>query len=304
MSYRKSSKRKAKESRRTSVVLDTFTADAVDRWDAISASDQQYQDRIYFDLEAQRVTHYNALCAALRTIRPISVTLDPHWYRVTDWTWTNTPLSSAGSLKGIGQRFNIGRDLDRARGQAFPCLYIAQDEATARIEKFGVPRPGSATKLSTYDYALRSPDAFTTFPLQGHVDMVLDLREYRALKSFVEIIKRFRVSSDTSAYGKRHGFPPRRLITTTFELHKRVLSAAQWRLDPQSYGIPAPNQVFGRFVRDAGFEAILYPSKRGGNLCLAIFPENFRDSTSEVTVNGTPPNSASCYILNKDNLCL
>ncbi|MBB6092105.1 hypothetical protein HNQ60_000951 [Povalibacter uvarum] len=270
----------------------------------MSVTDQTYRDRVYFDLEAQRTTHRNALLAALQAVEPTSINLIPDWCRVTDWTWSNTPLSPAGSLKGIGQRFNIGETLDRARGQSFPCLYIGQDEETARIEKFGVARSAREDRLSTYEFALRSPDAFTTFPLHGHVDEVLDLREMRRLRPFVDIIKRFNLSSDTIAYAKKHKFPQRTLVTTVVMLRNLLLAPPSWREEPQNYGIPAPSQIFGRLVRDAGFEGILYPSQRGGQLCLALFPENFRDSSSEVHVRGTPPPAASCYKLNKDNLCL
>ena len=48
-----------------------------------------------------------------------------------------SPLSPAGSLKGIGGRFNIGNDLDRARNQAFGSLYLAENVETAFSEYFG-----------------------------------------------------------------------------------------------------------------------------------------------------------------------
>lgn len=288
-------------------MLDRFSAADLDRWDQLSHAQQTFHDRVYYDLERQRAAHHNALCAALRDLEPVSVALDPPWCRVTDWTWNLTPLSPAGSLLGIGGRFNIGRQLDRARGQAFPCLYIAQDEATARAEKFGKSNNGSNHTLSTYESALRRADAFVTFPLEGRVDLVLDFRDPKPLKKFVDIIKRFELSPDTIKFGKVAGFPTRSLIATTRELHKRLLAAPSvWRAEPSSFGIPAPNQIFGYFAKEAGFEALLYPSQQGVRLCLAVFNENFAgtSTTSLIRVRGAPPAGATHIVLDRHNLCL
>ena len=70
------------------------------------------------------------------------------------------------------------------------------------------------------------------------------------------------------------------------------------------FGIPAASQIFGRFVKDAGFEAILYPSQRGGRMCLAVFPQNFRDSDARIAVVGAVPPGASCTVLDKSDQCL
>jgi RES domain len=77
-----------------------------------------------------------------------------------------------------------------------------------------------------------------------------------------------------------------------------------WRTEPQTFGIPAASQIFGRFVRDAGFEAIIYNSQQGGKNCLAVFPENFRMSNARIEVAGDIPPGASCTVLDKANLCL
>jgi hypothetical protein len=308
LARKKASRKRSKSpARRTSAVLDQFSAADLDRWDQLSLAEQTFHDRVYYDLERQRAAHHDALCRALRELDPVSVELDPPWCRVTDWTWNLTPLSPAGSLLGIGGRFNIGRQLDRARGQAFPCLYIAQDEATARAEKFGKPSNGSDRMLSTYDFALRRADAFVTFPLEGRVDLVLDLRDPKPLKKFVDIIKRFQLSPDTIKFGKAAGFPARSLVTTSRELHKRLLAApSAWRAEPSSYGIPAPNQIFGYLAKEAGFEALLYPSQQGGRLCLAVFNENFAGSntSSQIRVRGRPPVGATHAVLDRHNLCL
>ena len=119
------------------LLLDVFTERDLERWSERSEDAQSYCDRVYFDLERQRAKHHDELCNALRSATPLDVHVDT-WARVTDYRWSLTPLSTAGSLRGIGGRFNIGKDLDRARNQEFPALYIAADVDTAFLEYFGV----------------------------------------------------------------------------------------------------------------------------------------------------------------------
>jgi hypothetical protein len=285
-------------------LLDAFTERDLDAWATRSVDLQSYADRVYYDLERQRAARYDELCAALRTIPATSISLDG-WVRVTDWRWSLTPLSPLGSIKGIGGRYNIGDDLDRARGQAFPCLYLAHDIDTAYREYFGGSLTDRAGKLTLGEFALRRPISFTTFSLRGSLDQVFDLRERSGLTQFAKIIAQFDVSTDTKAFARKAGLQQRQLLKTSHQLWKRLLiGPAEWRAEPQTSGIPAASQIFGRFVRDAGFDAVLYRSQQGGTTCVAVFPENFRASTSRIEVVGAVPSKASCTVMDKDNLCL
>jgi hypothetical protein len=214
-----------------------------------------------------------------------------------------TPLSAAGSLKGIGGRFNIGNDLDRARSQAFPCLYFAEDVEIAFAEYFGGPLTALKGPLSLGEFALRRNSSFTTFILDGHLEQIFDLRTEGALKAFANITNAFDISSHTKAAIRAAGLAPRRIIRSAKELWDRLLDApAAWRREPQAYGIPAACQIFGRFVQDAGFEAVLYPSQQGDGNCLAVYPNNFRASSGHIEVVGAVPDGATCTILDKDHL--
>ena len=285
-------------------VLDSFTEQDLDTWSARSIDLQSYADRVYFDLERQRAVHQDELCASLRVVPAVTVSVDG-WVRVTDWRWNLTPLSPAGSIRGIGGRFNIGSDLDRARGQAFPCLYIAHDVDTSYREYFGGPLLSHSGQLTLGELALRRPTSFTTFALRGTLDQVFDLRQHNGLTAFSKIIARFDLSNDTKVFARRAKLKPRQLITTPHQLWKRLLvSPPQWRAEPQMFGIPAANQMFGRFIRDAGFDALIYPSQQGGTTCVAIFPENLRSSTSRIEVVGAVPPGATCTVMDKENRCL
>ncbi len=291
-------KSKNKRRKARAAILDAFTARDLEVWATRSTDVQAYYDRVYYDLERQRAAHYDELCSALRAVPGTEVTVN-RWARVTDWRWNLAPLSAAGSIKAIGGRFNIGRDLDRARGQAFPCLYLAHDVETAYREYFGAPLSTLSTKLTLGEFALRREISFTTFSLKGRLDQVFDLRERSGLASFMKITSKFNVSNDTKKFARSAGLPlpsPRLIIRTPHELQKRLLThPSVWRLEPQMFGIPATSQIFGRFIRDAGFEAVLYPSQQGGETCLAVFPENFSASTSRIEVIGdVPPGASGC----------
>jgi hypothetical protein len=173
----------------------------------------------------------------------------------------------------------------------------------ALISTWRGPSNARKGKLTLSELALRRPSSFATFSLRGHIEQVFDLRRIAGLRAFAKIIATFELTSDTQKFAQRLRLSPKSLIRTHHQLGTRLLcSPAAWRLDPQAFGIPASSQIFGRFVRDAGFEAILYPSQRGGRDCLAIFPQNLRGSSSRLEVSGPSPAEASCTVLDKDHL--
>ena len=94
-------------------------------------------------------------------------------------------------------------------------------------------------------------------------------------------------------------------MRTARDVYKRLLAPPkEWRTEPQLFGIPAPNQIFSRYARGAGFEGVLYPSQQGGTLCLAVYPENLRNGSTRIEVVGGAPPAARCLVMDKDNLCL
>jgi hypothetical protein len=212
-------------------------------------------------------------------------------------------VGSAGSIKSIGGRFNIGAELDRARGQQFTCLYLAQNVQTAYQEYFGGSLESRSGKLSLQDLVLRRESSFTTFALKGHIDQVFDLRKHATLSRFAAIISTFDVTSDTRNFARRAGFPQRPLLSNAKQMWSYFLAAPSvWRQEPISFGIPVASQIFGRLVRDAGFEAILYPSQQGGDRCLAVFAENFIGGNSRIEVIGDVPPGATHTLVGKGNI--
>lgn len=277
-------------------LLDAFTEQQLNSWIRDGDLLQLLADKVYFELERQRASKYDDLCDALRSSVAISVDLS-HWVRVTDWRWSQTPLSSAGSVKGIGGRFNIGETLDRARGQAFPCLYLAETVHTAYAEYFGQSPSISLGGLTLGELSLRRDTSFTTFLLHGRLERVLDLRDDRAIKGFSDIIRLFKLSSATRGAIRTAGLPPRTLVRSSKQLWNRILvTPSVWRQEPTLFAIPSACQTFGRLARDADFEAILYPSQRTSGQCLAVFTENM-SGDSKIEVVGPAPPGASQIVL-------
>ena len=66
-------------------------------------------------------------------------------------------------------------------------------------------------------------------------------------------------------------------------------SATNWRAWPLQFDVPSNSQVLGRLLRDAGYEAVLYPSSKGPMQCLAVFPENLHASDSFLELSGAYP---------------
>ena len=91
--------------------LDRFNEAALETWTELSADLDELQDILYFNLEPERRRLRPDLLKALQTTQPTQLEIK-NWVRIVDYQWTMYPLSAAGSLTGIGGRFNVGTDLD------------------------------------------------------------------------------------------------------------------------------------------------------------------------------------------------
>ena len=205
------------------------------------------------------------------------------WQRVVRVKYMLQPLSVAGSLKDPGGRFNIG-DIDAARYPQFPALYIAQDRVTALQEALGVPSDDENSLAA----ALARPDSIANFSLSGSIDSVIDLDQPERLQPFIDVIRTFTISSHLQkrAQALRANLP--NIISTVDELLLALLSRS-WRFEAAAVDIPSPSQIFGQLIANAGISGVAYPSKFTGKKCLAIFPQNFRNSDSSIELDDETP---------------
>jgi RES domain-containing protein len=206
------------------------------------------------------------------------------WQRIVRYKHSLTPLSTKGSVADPGGRFNVG-EIDPTRYPVFPALYIASDKGTALAEVLGRNNPSD--KLTPEELALTKPDSISAVSVSGRLESVLDIRKRNNLAGFVNLIKDFRLSKSLIVRARKLRFPLQ-LIRTVKEL-SAVLEQRDWRNWPMVFDVPSSCQIFGSQVMDAGIEGILYNSGLTQKACLAIFPQNFLNSSSYVELDDAAP---------------
>ncbi|MFA6029781.1 MAG: RES family NAD+ phosphorylase [Elusimicrobiota bacterium] len=237
----------------------------------------------YSELAFQRAQISDCLSAAL--LEASGEDYEFHrWQRVVKLKYGLRPLSVAGSLKDPGGRFNIG-DIDQSRYQAFPALYLAGDRATALQETFGKEAVGGDDQLS---FALTRPDSIVAVSISGKIDSVLDLNKPERLERFVDLIRTFEISEHLRKRAQALRVTLPCLITSVEDLIRGVL-APNWRLDSMGLDVPSPCQILGQMVANAGIAGILFPSKYSGVGCLAVYPQNFKETESWVQLDDEAP---------------
>jgi hypothetical protein len=167
----------------------------------------------------------------------------------------------------------------------FPALYLASDKKTALAELLG--RDGPANSLTPEELALTKATSITVVSVSGRLESVLDIRDAKNLAGFVNLIKGFRLSRGLILKAKNVGLAVK-IVRSAAQLVK-VLQTFRWREWPMGYDVPSAPQIFGRIVLDAGIEGILYDSVLTHNLCSAIYPQNFQNSSSYIGLDDPCP---------------
>jgi hypothetical protein len=206
------------------------------------------------------------------------------WQRAVKYRYSLAPLSTKGSLSDPGGRFNIGA-IDPSRFSVFPALYLASDKKTALAELLG--RDGPANSLTPEELALTKATSITVVSVSGRLESVLDIRDAKNLAGFVNLIKDFRLSRGLILKAKNVGLAVK-IVRSAAQLVKE-LQTFRWREWPMGYDVPSAPQIFGRIVLDAGIEGILYDSVLTHNLCSAIYPQNFQNSSSYIGLDDPCP---------------
>ena len=271
-------------------LLDKFSQADLNTWRIIAANLEAYQVGLYYHLEGLRQLYNEEICSELRSVGGISQELHD-WCRIVDYQYSMHPLSAKGSLVKSG-RFNIGTDLDRNSQPIFPALYCAESYETAYLEKFGAPEKDIKSDFSGHELALRKPSSFASVQLKGIVNNIFDLKKESNLKSFMKIIEKFDLSRELKALAKKVGIPSPYLATNTHLLMITLLDQ-HWRNLPIQFGLPSNPQIFGNLLRNAGFEGVVYPTSKGNENCLAIFPENLGGSESFVELADFAPSEVT-----------
>lgn len=259
--------------------LDRFTTASIDRWNNISKDLDDLENTLFFSLEPDRRRFRPELIAALKETKSISLNVNG-WVRIVPWRYTLSPLSSAGSLKGYGGRFNIGADIDEVPLQPWPALYLAEDQETAYREKYQLKSTESTNGLSPNELALESGGSYSLVRLNGLVNNVFDMTKPEHLEAIAKVLKKIKMPERAKNLMKKLGITSRQLhmIQTGQKLYQAV-AVENWRIKPIQFGIPAESQILAELIRAAGFEAIVYKSAQGAKRCLAVFPDLISGNT-------------------------
>lgn len=247
----------------------------------------ELNDLLYYGLEPQRQRHHAAMIAALQSVEPMRLTFS-RWTRLVPFRYSNDPLSAAGSLTDYGGRFNIGRDVDKAMRAPWPSLYLGENFETAYREKFQLDRDDRVDGLSPEELALTP--SFSAVCLNGQLERVFDVDHPGAFAGLCAVLRKMKLPAEARRIQRRLGLSSRTvfMVYTVSRLRSEAL-LKNWRAMPAQFGLPAISQILASLILDAGFEAIRYPSTKGGGSCLAVFPHKLTSSQSYVALSDEPP---------------
>lgn len=281
--------------------LERFSHADLRAWSRVSGYLDELHTLLYAGPEADRIAHRQPILDSLRSQRGPAVSGDI-WTRIVDFEFADDPLSPAGSLRSVGGRFNVGADLRAAGFEPWPVLYLAQDYDTAYRERFILPPNGSAGALKPHELALRKPSSFANVNVRVRMDSVFDLTRADVLRPLIDIIGKFRLPPRVAELSRllklKRGAV--HLVRSASELH-RVIMSPDWRLWPAQFDLPSQSQLLGRYIADAGFEAIRFRSSKGAGDCLAVICRNLADSDAFVELSDTPHSGMRCIRLDRSN---
>jgi len=284
---------------RVNYILESVTLDQIVRDKAYHEAVRKFWWRFYSELAYQRAQIVDELRSALsRNVRR-DFQFD-HWQRAARWKYSLHPLCTLGSVKYGGGRFNVG-EIDPSRFTAFQALYLAENKGTALQEALGqaaLPHRG----LTPSEIALTNPQSEVIVSISGMLEEVIDLTHPTSLQEFVNLVGSLKVSPSLLREAAKINFDTTRIRSTSNidELLGSLL-APNWRQFPQMVDLPSSSQVFGELVRSARIGGVLYPSKLNKKKCLAIFPSNFKGTSSFLTLDDEPPTSSVVSRIDSSN---
>ena len=269
-------------------ILEEFSSASLARWRKAGRNLDRFSRALFFDLEEHRTRHSEELVDGIRMSACGPLEFSP-WVRLVDYRYTNEPLSTRGSIKGDGGRFNIGASLNPATYTPFPALYAAEDFSTAYRERFGIDRDSIVGGLSAEELTLRNESSFSSVCLAIRVESCIDVGDLDSLSATADVLRKFKLPKSIASLAKSLRLTPPGLVRSAAGLQRQLLNPT-WRTEPVQYGLPSNSQIFGRLCANAGVHAILYPSARDSEKrCLALFPQNWEGSTSFVEIVGDVP---------------
>lgn len=269
--------------------LDRFSEASLKKWSEMSRDVDELHDVLYFGLEPERRRFGHEILAALQSATPKAIQLD-RWVRIVTYQYCLAPLSSAGSLQQYGGRFNVGVDVDEGNLKPWPTLYLADSFETSFRERFGLPSDERVDGLRPEELALEHGASHTAVFLRGTLSRLFDIREEACFMALATVLRRIKMPERATRLRKKLQIPPRGLFMshTPRQMHEMV-AKYNWRMWPAQFGLPAPSHILADFVRQAGFEGILYRSSKGPGDCIALFTDRLASGSFVELIDPPPP---------------
>lgn len=268
--------------------LDRFSEASLRQWKTLSEDLDELERTLHFALEPERRRLRPELLAALEDCTGEPLTLE-RWVRVVSYPVSLNPLSSAGSLRAYGGRFNAGTDLEPGTLDPWPALYLAEDFETAFREKFQMSSEALTEGLRPQELALGPQGSHVTVTVKGCLMRVFDMTSATVLEPLARVLRRIKMPSRASQLKKKLQIPNHALMMmqTGKQLHD-VMFKRNWRVLPVQFDLPAQSQTVAELIRAAGFEGILYQSTMGPGKCLAVFPDRLAESSFIALIDRPP----------------
>lgn len=263
-------------------LLDKINPHAIRTWIKRHQEIIDYTAQHFAFFASRRSQVMESLKQALREEQQEYILKKP-WKRIVSQQFSNTPLSTTGSVLHFpGGRFNIGK-IDTVRFPQFPALYLAQDTQTAFLECLGLTQTGKIDGLTSEELAVAGN--FSHFNIIGKFHQILDLTTQGPLTSFYNLLKDIELPIYFKREASKLGINPRLPVNSLNQLYNSIF-VEDWRLAPMQFDVPANSQIIGQIAKNAGLEAILYPSSKTSHLSLCIFLDNFKNSESYIEIVG------------------
>lgn len=279
------------------VELDRFSTATLNQWKALSEDLDELHSSLFFGVLPEQRRLRSELISALQQVPPKSVALK-NWCRIVTYRYSDAPLSCAGSLQGVGGRFNAGSDLDPGTLSPWPALYLAANYETAFREKFQLSRDESVEGLNPFELALEPEASHSTIILQGQLHRAFDITSPANLGAVARVLRRIKMPPQARKLKLRLKSNVS-MIQSVNQLFDAVCGH-NWRTFPIQFGLPSPSHVLAELIRAAGFEAVLYRSSKGAGECLAVFPD-MMDSASFIELVDPSPESVRHRRLDVDS---
>ena len=261
-----------------------------------------YHAFLYTSLAVQRDKVKDAIHASLRS-KCIQNYKFSKWQRSVRYKYSLHPLSCVGSTTFIGQRFNYGKEINGTLSP-FPALYLAKDKKTAIHESLAtIKKSKKRSELDSFDLAMTNPQSQAIVSVSGKLETVFDLRNSKALSSYISIIKKFKIDPQLRSKARLLKIDAPKLVRTSKELLGSIMRN-NWRDMVVLYNTPSNGQIIGQIMLEAGICGILYKSTLNEKECLAIFPDSFKNNDSFVCLNDDPPCSETPQKLDGCNTIL